>query len=220
MAPEQQTKFTTSFIPKKPVAPTVTKYNKGSNFLNIITIAIFLGTLVFSGGVYLYKLNVQRQINGQIETLKKARAEFDENFIQSATRLNSRIIAVKNLIDTHKAPSEVFSLLQQHTLDTVRFNNFTYSTDKSDGSININANGVGLGYPSIVLQSDEFGQTGSLKDVVFSSVQPNDSGLVNFTFKSELDKAMILYRKTLMPVTDSWPTENKKDEVSFNNFFR
>ena len=124
------------------------------------------------------------------------------------------------MIDTHKAPSEVFSLLQQHTLDTVRFNTFTYTTDKTDGSIGITANGVGLGYPSIVLQSDEFGQTGSLKDVVFSSVQPNDSGLVNFTFKSELDKSMVLYRKTLSPVSNSQQNEAEKDEVSFNNLFR
>ena len=211
----EQTKFTTSFIPKKPVSPTVAGYKTSSNYLTIITVAIFLGTLVFGAGVFAYKLTIEQQIASQIEDLTKAKSEFDVNFIKEATRLNTKIIAVKTLIDNHKAPSAVLDLLQETTLETVRFNNLKYSTDKTKGTINIDASGVGSGYPSIVLQSDEFGKTGALKDVVFSSVQPNETGLVTFSFKSGLDPALVLYRKTLAS------NENDKNQaVSFNNIFK
>lgn len=211
----EQTKFTTSFIPKKPVTPTVSGYKTTSNFLTIIMVAIFLGTIVFGVGVFAYKLTVEKQIALQIETLKKSRDEFDENFIKEATRLNTRIMAVKKLIDAHQAPSAVFDLLQERTLETIRFNNLKYTTDKTKGTISIDASGVGLGYQSIVLQSDEFGKTGSLKDVVFSSVQPTETGLVNFSLKSQVDPSVVLYRKTL--ATESLEETN---DVSFNNIFR
>lgn len=210
----EQTKFTTSFIPKKPVTPTVSGYKTTSNFLTIIMVAIFLGTVVFGVGVFAYKLTVEKQIDGQIKTLENSRNEFDENFIREATRLNTRIIAVRKLIDGHQAPSAVFDLLQERTLETIRFNNLKYATDKTKGTIVIEANGVGLGYQSIVLQSDEFGRTGSLKDVVFSSVQPTDSGLVNFALTSQIDPAVVLYRKTLAS-----SESNSNADVSFNNIF-
>jgi len=213
----EQTKFTTSFIPRKPVTPTVSGY-KGptSNYLTIVTVAIFLGTLVFGGGVFAYKLSVKKDISNQIEDLKKSRAEFDEKFIKEATRLNTKITAVKTLIDKHQAPSAVFDLLQETTLSSVRFNNLKYSTDKTKGAITLDAAGVGVGYQSIVLQSDEFGKTGALRDVVFSSVQPNDSGLVSFAFKSGIDPALVLYRKTLA----SNDIPEKTNEVSINNIFK
>lgn len=211
----EQTKFTTSFIPKKPLTPTVSGYKSSSNYLTIICVAIFLGTLAFGGGVFVYKLSVEREIVYQLDQLQKAKSEFDVNFIKEATRLNTKIAAVKTLIDKHQAPSAVFGLLQETTLETVRFNNFKYSTDKSKGTITIDASGVGLGYPSIVLQSDEFGKTGALKDVVFSSVQPNENGLVSFSFKSGIDPSLVLYRKTLVSSMD----DEKKELVSFNNIF-
>jgi len=211
----EQTKFTTSFIPKKPLSPTVTGYKTSSNYLTIITVAIFLGTLAFGGGVFAYKLTVQKQIDSQIAELKKSKAEFDEKFIKEATRLNTKITAVKKLIDTHKAPSAVFDLLQETTLNTIRFNNFKYTTDKTKGTISIDASGVGLGYQSIVLQSDEFGKTGALKDVVFSSVQPNEKGLVSFAMKSRLDSPLVLYRKTI--AESGGPKKNTA--VSLNKIF-
>lgn len=211
----EQTKFTTSFIPKKPVTSTVTGYKSSSNYMTIIAVAIFLGTLTFGGGVFAYKITVQKQISDQIDQLKKAKGEFDAKFIKEATRLNTKIMAVKILIDNHQAPSAVFDLLQATTLNTVRFNNLKYATDKTKGGISLDASGVGIGYQSIVLQSDEFGKTGALKDVVFSSVQPTEGGLVSFSMKSGLDPATVLYRKTLVSVGDSVKTQ----AVSFNNIF-
>lgn len=211
----EQTKFTTSFIPKKPLTPTVANYKTSSNYLTIVTVAIFLGTLAFGAGVFVYKISAEREIINQIDQLQKTKSEFDVNFIKEATRLNAKITSVKTLIDKHQAPSAVLDLLQKNTLSTVRFNNFKYSTDKTKGAITIDASGVGLGYPSIVLQSDEFGKTGALKDVVFSSVQPDEKGSVSFAFKSGIDPSLVLYRKTLASNSD-----NEKDKtLSFNNIF-
>lgn len=196
---KQNQKFQTSFIPKKPESITADNFKRGkkSNIISIIATLIFLATLVFAGGVYGYKLTIQKQIQNQLSELKAARERLDESLIANANRLNDRISAVKEILDKHKAPSEIFSLLEQYTLGSVRFTSLSYDTD-AQGIITINANGIGTGFQSVVLQSDQFGDTGVLRDAVFSSVQPNQEGYVNFAFQSSVDPQFVLYRKSLI----------------------
>jgi hypothetical protein len=211
----EQTKFTTSFIPKKPVIQTVANYKPKSNIVSIITIAIFLGTVVFGVGLFVYKLSIEKIIDSHRQTLERANQEFDPNFIKEATRLNTKMISVKKLLDNHQSPSAIFKLLENNTLNTVKFNNMRYNTDKNKGQIFLEADGLGLGYQSIVLQSDEFGKTGTLKDVVFSSIQSNESGLVAFSFKSQVDPQFVLYRKNL-----ALRENDDSGQVSINNIFK
>lgn len=213
----EQTKFTTSFIPKKPITSTVSGYKKGSNLLTIIMVAVFLATIGAGVGIFLYKLAIQKQIDSQIASLQKSKEEFDPKFLKEATRLNTRLITVKNLFDNHQAPSAIFDLMESVTLETIKYNSFKYTKGKNDKEVTIDASGIGLGYESIVLQSDELGKTGSLKDVVFGSVQKTDSGLVSFSLKSKVDPAVVLYRKV---ISGDSAQEKDTDTVSFNNIFR
>jgi hypothetical protein len=211
----EQTKFTTSFIPKKPITPTVSGYKNGSSLLTIIMVAIFLATIGAGVGIFLYKLAIQKQIDSQIASLQKSKEEFDPKFLKEATRLNTRIITVKKLFDNHQAPIAIFDLIEKVTLETVRYNSFRYSKSKDDKEISIEASGIGLGYESIILQSDELGRTGSLKDTVFSSSQRTDDGVVSFSLKGKVDAAIVLYRKTL-----SGESAQEPQGISFNNIFR
>jgi hypothetical protein len=189
-------KYTTSFIPRKAVAVPNTPYVKsgGPNLLSLIAFFIFFGAILTAGGVYAWKIQTERSIDSQIASLKKARDEFDEKTIAAATRLNDRINAVKKLLDEHKAPSQVFEVLQKVTLETVRLRNLTYIT-AVDGTVNIKASGTANGFESVVLQSDQLGVTGLFKDVLFSEVQSAGQNLVTFSLTANLDPKSVLYRK-------------------------
>jgi hypothetical protein len=215
----EQTKFTTSFIPKKPLTTTVSGYKTKSNFLTIIMVAIFLATVGAGVGIFLYKIAVQKQIDFQIADLKKSKEEFNPKFLKEAGRLNTKIITIKTLFDNHQAPSAIFDLIEKVTIETVRYDSFKYSKGKSDKAISLEASGVGLGYESIILQSDELGKTGSLKDTIFSSNQKNDDRSVGFSLKTKVEAALVLYRKTLSGDSAN-NTEEESKNVSFNNIFR
>jgi hypothetical protein len=201
MGPQQETKYTTSFIPKKPVSiPKISVTKRGPNIISAIGAFIFLGSIIASAGTYYWKYDIEKKIESQIQTLQSARREFDERTIAEATRLNDRLNAVKTLLDNHKAPSNIFSLLEDLTLTTIRFNNLDYRTEQ-DGSIKISGSGSGRGFESVVLQSDEFGMSGHFRDAIFSNVQTNEQTGVTFSFAASLNGDIVLYKKLIGNIT-------------------
>ncbi|MEY2701525.1 MAG: hypothetical protein RLY43_145 [Bacteroidota bacterium] len=194
-------KFTTSFIPKKQVSATVTASGTGPaiSFSTLLSSVIIIAVLLFSAGLFLFKLTVQATIEQQENTLEKVAESFDQNFIGQATRLNKRIISSQKILDNHLAPSAIFELLEEFTLQTISFNSFEFS-DNVDGKIVVKGSGEGDSFASVVLQSDEFGKTGFMRDVLFSDLQPNAAGNVNFTFEATLDSDLVSYSRGVVPV--------------------
>lgn len=197
-----ETKFTTSFIPKKPVV-TASKGGKikkgGTGFFSLITFFIFIVAIVGFGAVFFYEINLKNQKEAQIVNLQKAREFFDPEFVSEANRLNSRLLGVKELINKHTSPSQIFALFEIDTLKTVRFNSMSFGST-ADGKISVSASGIARGFESIVLQSDRYGKSGYLRDVIFSGLQPNAQGFVSFTFQGTVDPKLINYRETLASV--------------------
>ncbi len=200
-------KFTTSFIPKKSVrAPKVggPSFKSGTSFLTTITLVIFIATLFVTGGTYVYKLSLKGRIETQQKNLVKARGAFDPDFISQATRLNDRLMSVRSLIDDHVAPSQVFSLLENETLSTVRFDSLRYYEDE-DNKLRLDVSGLAKGFQSIVLQSDRYGNTGKVRDVLFSDLQPTEEGLVSFSFGGTVESRAVSYRNLVdtIPIQSS-----------------
>jgi hypothetical protein len=231
MAP-QETKFNTSFIPKKPVATpagqsVATFKKKGPNIFSLIGLFIFFASLVATAGVYGWKYQIENDIAGQIEDLKKARNEFDEQTVANATRLNERLMSVKNILENHTAPSSVFALLEDVILKSVKLNNFTYAS-QADGTVKLSGSGSAAGYESIVLQSDEFGYAGQFRDVIFSNVQSSANSGVSFSFSAAVDSGLFLYSKNMdseFSILDNDSPaiveegDNASEQVEFNNIF-
>lgn len=194
-------KFKTSFIPKKPIQPSVSSKAEGKsgiNFFMLVAMILFITSVLLTVGVFVYKFTLRGAIESQLRTLETARQSFEPTFINQANRLNTRIENVNRILNSHLAPSVMFSLLEEFTLQTVSFNRFLFQ-DGEDGTIKVIASGEADSFRSIVLQSDKFGQSGSLRDVLFSGLEPNESGNVNFVMEASLDPQLVLYRKNLVP---------------------
>lgn len=215
-------KFKTSFIPKKPVAsPARGKINvgRGLNFMTLLATVIFLASLLFAGGMFLYKLSIQQRIDAQVITLEKVKETFEPNFIAQASRLNKRIVSAGRILEKHLAPSAIFELLEEFTLQTVSFKTFEFANN-IDGEIIISGKGEGDSFSSVVLQSDEFGNSGYMRDVLFADLEPNQRGNVDFSFEATLDPQLVLYRKSLVPVSSSAPAvEQLNDNIDDQGIF-
>lgn len=193
----------TSFIPKKPIqssavnSPVQSKKRKGRMFLSLISTLIFLVTLAAFGGVYFYKFALQKKIENQIASLEEVRKEFDNKFIEEADRLNKRIQEAEKLLRNHLSPSSLFALLEEYTLQTVSFSSFNF-VDRKDGMIQITGTGEAELFQSIVLQSDSFGKSGFMRNVIFTNLQQNlERGTVGFSFSATINPTLVLYRNSL-----------------------
>jgi hypothetical protein len=197
----------TSFIPKKPVKVSNAvpvqgssggkKSRKGKTIFSLIAVIIFIGSLAALGGMYFYKFTLAQRIEAQIDSLEKTKDEFDEAFIQDATRLNRRINNATDLLENHLSPSSIFTLLEEYTLQTVSFTGFVF-TDTKDGLVQVAGTGEAARFESIVLQSDSFGNSGLMRNVLFTNLASNlETGVVSFSFSATLDPKIILYRNSL-----------------------
>jgi hypothetical protein len=204
----------TSFIPRKAidttniasstqVAPSAKRV--GRTIFSIIATLIFLGTIAGGVLVYTWQIKLKKDIANQIQTMKEKKDNFDEKFVQEASRLNTRIESAKNMLTNHVAPSEIYGLLEDYTLQTVSFTSFSFK-DNQDGSISVSGQGEALRYESIVLQSDAFGKSGYLRNVIFTNLRPSaTNNRVGFSFEATLDPKLVLYKNSISP------NNNKQD---------
>lgn len=236
MAAQQETKFNTSFIPKKTTGTSSRRGGttgepfgkKGASLFGTIGLFIFLISLLAAGGVYGWTYKIKDDIGKQLETLQLARGQFDERTIAEATRLNKRISAVRKLLDNHIASSAIFAILEKQTLHTVGFNSFQYAS-QDDGTISISGSGEAASYESVVLQSDKMGNS-DFRDVLFDNVQPSSDGEgVGFSMGAAIGENIVLYKNHVDQVFNQHEEGDRGDEeddsenddiVSFNNLFR
>lgn len=200
----------TTFVPRRPtLAAAQVTSSRGPDFGALIATFLFVGSAIAAGGVYAWRWNLARQIEGQASQLEKARDSFDPKFVEQATILNDRIVAANDILDGHLAPTELLEIFSQFTLRTVAFQSFT-AVHQSDKSVAITATGVGRTFESVVLQSDWFGEGpesdgAHLKDVVFSRLGENDRGEATFNFAATIPGSRILFSRSITQIPAAQP---------------
>lgn len=194
------TRFRTSFVPKKALAIKETAPHGGSSvhlFLALGAIIFFL-TLAVSTGLYLYKTLLNKAIEEKSVALENAKKAFEMSFIIDAKRLDARIKAARQILATHRRITPVFEALSELTLQTVRYKSLTYSNAPGTQSL-LSMEGEAKGYASVALQSDAFAQSGKIENLIFTDVRPGSGpgGGVSFRFSGLVRPDMTLYSNTL-----------------------
>ncbi len=195
----------TSFIPRKALDTSVNFQSNssvshrkvGKTIFSLIATLVLLGTMIGYGLTFVWQIKLKKDIANQVVAMQAVRDNFDEKFVQDASRLNTRIEEAGSILQNHVSPSSLYGLLEDYTLQTISFSRFSFK-DNQDGTLDITGSGVAARYESIVLQSDAFGQSGYLRNVIFTDLRPDQNGSnVNFSFEATLDPKLILYRNAL-----------------------
>lgn len=183
--------FQTSFIPKKSFDVGPAKPVRGTGiFFTIATLLVVL-SLVAAGGTFAYERFLEGSITRKKEELQKARAAFEPELIRELSHLDSKIKTADQLLSTHLAISGIFDLLEETTLETVRFTDFSYAIEPT--GIRISLGGVARSFTSVALQSDEFGNSRFIREPLFSGFTLNERGDVEFSVTALVDPAVVSY---------------------------
>ncbi len=195
----------TSFIPHKPIetvastngAP-IKRKRVGQTIFSLISMIIFLAAIAGGVLVYTWKTKLKSDVIKQVEIMQLAQKNFDAKFVEEASRLNTRIELAKTMLANHVSPSSIYGLLEEYTLQTVAFSSFSFK-DNQDGTLTVTGQGEAARYESIVLQSDAFGKSGYLRNVIFTNLRPDlVTGQVGFSFEATLDPRLILYKNSII----------------------
>lgn len=192
-------KLQTSFIPKKPMIAE-TKVRSGVSLFFLISIIVFLAAVALGAAVFLGQRSLMTKIEADKVNLAKAQDAFEPLTIDTLTRLDRRIEASKRLLDTHVAVTPIFELLEEKTLQTVRFRSFAFNTTPT--GLALVMAGQARNFSSVALQSDVLGSSPYFKSTIVSNLNLTNDGSVAFDFKTVIDPKLTLYKNAVSGQTN------------------
>jgi len=192
--------FQTSFIPKKPILGGSVNYASPTvSFFLIFSLLIFFSILITTGGLYFYKGILIKKITGMERTLALANNRFEPSKIIELQTFDKRLRSSSEILSKHITITPIFNALEQLTMKSVRFTNFSYNLgDDNKATINVKMSGIAIGYRSIALQSDLFAKNKNLIDPIFSNLTLDDNGNVSFDLEFSVDPSFVNYKQALM----------------------
>jgi len=191
-------KFQSSFIPKGPVAPTLSissTRSKGKGLTGFVATLVFSISILAAVGVFGYKIYLESNIGKMGRDLEVARASLASEPIDEFIRLNNRLIAAESLVGKHTVMSPLFDYLESSTVRTVRFSNFQYSM--VGGRLEVSMKGEAIGFSAVALQADIFNKSEFFRNPNFSDLNLDDKGNVVFSFSTGINPALMLYERHL-----------------------
>lgn len=183
----------TSFIPKKPLSKESAVRERPTGLFTILSTLVFFVSLLGAGGVFAYKTLLAREIETSRAALERAEKAFDPATIVELERLDKRIESSKRVLESHTVVSPLFALLEDSAIPQVRFSKMSFSFLNSD-KIELRLSGEARNYSFVALQSDEFGKSKFLKDVIFSNLNLDTFGNVVFDVDATVASDLVLYR--------------------------
>lgn len=161
----------------------------------LLALLLFLLSLLGGGGAFAYERFLKASIGAKAASLERAQEAYSPAVIQDLLHLDSRLNEASGLLQKHVAPSAILFFLSSVTLEKVQFTSFEYEL-QTDGSAKITLGGIGDSFSTVALQSDEFGASKILRDVVFSNIAI-EKGDVSFTVVATVDRPFLLYSRSL-----------------------
>jgi hypothetical protein len=183
-----------SFIPKQSLAAAGRGGGMGLFFL--VALLIFVMSILAAGASFAYEQLLNKRIADKDDQLRLAEGAFNPGTIQDLVRMDQRLGQAQTLLGKHVAPSALFYFLSTITLERVQLTALDYSLQQ-DGTADITLSGSADSFSTVALQSDQFGSSKVLRDVIFSGINVTESGRVNFSVNASADGALISYSKNL-----------------------
>jgi hypothetical protein len=188
--------FQTSFIPKKTVEPQKTRMKTSPGILNTVSFVLLVVSVVMAGGVYLYRDNLSKRVDEMRTSLDRARNIFEPTLLADLQVLDRRIDAATEILQGHLAVSPIFKVLQDITLPTVRYIDFTYEIDAINPNVvHVTMTGEAISYDVITLQSDLFSQNRFIRNPIFSNFALDQDGRIDFELTFDVSRSLVSFEQ-------------------------
>lgn len=162
------------------------------------TISIFLATItvLLSVGVFLYQEKLTKDNDEKKQKIENEIKAFDPEPTNKLAKLKLRVDSAKELLKNHLALTNFFDLLNDNTVSTIQFKDFTYTGGPGKPLV-VKMTGKSQNFNDLIFQSDTFLANPNLKNVVFSDFDLDEDGNVVFTVSAEINAPLVSYQKIL-----------------------
>ena len=175
------------------------------NLLSLISTVIFIVIIAGAIAVFFYQSYLTGAIASDKQSLNLTQGEFDPATINQIIRLDTRLNVADSLLSGHVASSNLFTALENSTLQTVRFSDFAFTTSDQN-SITLTMKGEAQSFSDVALQSAAFNRTTYFKNLVTSDLSVEQSGLVSFNMTMTIDPSVVGYTPPVGTTSQPSPT--------------
>jgi hypothetical protein len=207
-----ETRFQTSFIPKKPVISTIgaistiPKHHHGASLFMTMGTMLLILSLAFAAGVYAWKSYLVSAQATYKKDLATREQQFNIDLIEQLKGENVKIDLAQKLLNNHMAISQIFDIIGRLTTESVRFMSMDVSAPKtaSDG-IKISLQGYGTSFSAVAFQSDvlnqldQYGLRKIVRNPILSNPALGSNGAVSFGFVATVDPGSLSYERSVIP---------------------
>ncbi len=209
-----ETKFQTSFIPKKPLTlagsglggisvPQQPKRRGTSVFMSIAVI-IFIISLGAVAGVHFWKsVLISAQDSYKVQLAQREK-QFNLALIEELKRQDVKISLADQLLRNHLAISNIFGIIGSFTIENVRYLSLDLSAPaNSTEDVKISMKGQGSNLSAIAFQSkvlatlEEYGLRTIVRNPILSDPVLDASGAVSFGFTATINSGALSYEKSV-----------------------
>lgn len=181
----------TSFIPHQTSAARTSSAAVGVLWYGAY--AILGAMLLVALGVFAYSLLLHSRLSAKEAVLSEATKSLDISTVADLSRLRDRLITGAALLTNHTAFSGLFPIIETVVPSTVRFSGLHLLIDEKNTPI-LSGTGIAKSYNALAAASLAFAAENSqIKGAVFSSIVPNKSGSVSFSFSATLDPKVVTF---------------------------
>jgi hypothetical protein len=191
---------------------------------------LFFGTLLATGGTFLYKSSITASLAFEQSALASERSRFSTSDFESVQELAQQIDFAKDLMNKHVSVVSIFDALEKSAVQTLRFKEFSYKREQDGGTPSVRLAGESLVINDILFQRDVLASNPVLAAAVFKEVgigvenpdateqdQVQGEQIIQFVLASEVNPSTIPYTPPVAEVSSS--TATAEDEGIFADEF-
>jgi hypothetical protein len=207
----------TSFIPKQTLVQRPAAKSSPIGLMTVVAVFIFFISIATLAGAYLYKQFLYNQINrdcdrsqestngcGLVASLSIEEDNLNKPLLTRLRQVDAKNKLAKQIISSHVSVSPIFKLLGENTLTTIQYKRFEY------GPTGISIDGVAASYEDIAVQSQAFAaRKQEIKSFIFSNLDLDSKGNVNFKLLMTIDPSISSYRLSLTEAQAAQTTETE-----------
>jgi len=205
-----------SFVPKQPVASVRRSRasNRSSSIFSAAALVIFVASIALGGMAFGYEFLLKQEKESKNNELSVLKESVDRSIVQSLARLSSRLVAADQLLSIHVAPTALFSLLEQDTVQGVQFTDFQMVLN-DEGDTELQLNGVAKTFNTLAYQSQRLSQNPHLRNQIFGDIAVEETGtgadFISFSFTATVSRDLLVAQNSaVLPVEE--PIEETVDE--------
>jgi hypothetical protein len=194
-----ETKFQTSFIPKRGNGTDGAAYSYKKPLGVLFMIAVFVASVsvLAAIGSFVYKTVLTKSIEKKENELTEKYAALPRDDIDRFSRTADKLSSAQEILNNHVAVLPVFFVLQDATAQKLRFTELNY-TQLAGNKMALVMKGEATNLDIIARQSEFFlAFAKKFNSPIFSNLGRSEKGTATFSLLTSLDPSLISYREAI-----------------------